>query len=488
MIFNSVTFIVFLALVVVLYWTLPRKIKMWMLLIASCAFYAFWRWEYLSIMFVSALTDYYTAIAIGNTPVENKRRRNGLLVITLVVNLGLLCYFKYLYFLTENTNDLFGLLGFEYQLPLLHVLLPFGISFYTFETISYTVDVYRGLIKPEKTFINYALFVTFFPKLVAGPIQRASELLVQLKNRPTFQLDFIAEGLKRILYGLFLKVALADNISPMVDEGFAMNASDLSAIDVWTLAFLFGFQIYFDFSAYSHIAVGAARLMGISVPENFNYPYIASSFKDFWKRWHISLSSWIRDYLYLPLSGIKVVKSTGSGGIGEGLEATSSRTKNNALFLTWAIMGLWHGANWTFVFWGLYHASLVFIERLLKPVRENFPFLNTKFIGWTFTLPLAMLSWIPFRAANLTDTFTMLSKIFSPVKYSYYTMRENNYILTSLLLLLFLLSYYTSTYIEEKLKGIPSLYFCINCIKYTVIIIFVFTFLRPISQFIYFQF
>ena len=488
MIFNSVTFIVFLSVVVLLYWILPIPLKKWMLLIVSCVFYGFWRWEYLSIMFVSALTDYYTSLAIGNTPVEHKTKRRWLLAITLFVNLGLLGYFKYLYFFTENANVLFGWLGAGYQLPLMKVLLPFGISFYTFETISYTVDVYRGLIKPEKTFINYALFVTFFPKLVAGPIQRASELLVQLKNRPTFQLDFIAEGLKRILYGLFLKVALADNISPMVDEGFALNASDLSAIDVWTLAFLFGFQIYFDFSAYSHIAVGAAKLMGIAVPENFNYPYIASSFKDFWKRWHISLSSWIRDYLYLPLSGIKVVKSTGSGGIGEGLEATSSRTKNNALFLTWAIMGLWHGANWTFVFWGLYHASLVFIERLLKPVRENFPFLNTKFIGWAFTLPLAMLSWIPFRATNLMDTFTMLSKIFSPVKYSYYTMRENNYILTSLLLLLFLLSYYTSTYIEEKLKGIPSLYFCINCIKYTVIIIFVFTFLRPISQFIYFQF
>ena len=488
MIFNSVTFVVFLVMVVVLYWTLPLKAKKWMLLVVSCAFYGFWRWEYLSIMFVSALTDYYTALAIGDTPVENKTKRRWLLAITLFVNLGLLCYFKYLYFFTENTNGLMQWVGIGYQFPLMHVLLPFGISFYTFETISYTVDVYRGLIKPEKTFINYALFVTFFPKLVAGPIQRASELLVQLKTRPSFQLDFIAEGVKRILYGLFLKVFLADNISPMVDEGFAMSSTDLSAIDVWTLAFLFGFQIYFDFSAYSHIAVGAAKLMGISVPENFNYPYIAASFKDFWKRWHISLSSWIRDYLYLPLSGVKVLKTTGKGGIGEGLETTSTRTKNGALFLTWAIMGLWHGANWTFVFWGLYHASLVFLERQLKPLRERFTFLNTQFIGWIFVLPLAMLSWVPFRAKNLTDTFTMLGTIVNPAKYAFFTMRENTYIITSLLLLLFLLSYYADAYLEEKLKGIPSLYFCINCVRYTVIIIFVFTFLRPISQFIYFQF
>ncbi|NOT76610.1 MAG: MBOAT family protein [Cyclobacteriaceae bacterium] len=488
MIFNSVTFIIFLVVVVTLYWTLSSSVKMWMLLIASCIFYGFWRWEYLSVMFVSAITDYYTAIAIGDTPVENKRRRKWLLAITLVVNLGLLFYFKYLYFLTENTNSLFHTLNIDAQLPLWHILLPFGISFYTFETISYTVDVYRGLIKPERKFINYALFVTFFPKLVAGPIQRASELLVQLKNRPAFQIDFLSEGLKRILYGLFLKVALADNISPMVDEGFSMSAAEMSAIDVWMLAFLFGFQIYFDFSAYSHIAVGAAKMMGISIPENFNYPYIASSFKDFWKRWHISLSSWIRDYLYLPLSGVKVVKTTGSGGIGEGLETTGKQSRNSALFLTWAIMGLWHGANWTFVVWGIYHALIIFIERQLKPLRSRFTFLNIKIIGWAFTLPLAMLSWIPFRATNLTDTFVMLKHVLNPVKYTFYTMRENNYIITAVLLISFLLCYYASNILEEKLKNSPALYFCVNCVKFTVIIIFVFTFLRPISQFIYFQF
>jgi len=487
-IFNSVTFIVFLVVVVSLYWLLPRTIKMWMLLIASCAFYGFWRWEYLSVMFLSALTDYFTAIAIGNTPLENKRKRNLLLAITLIVNLGLLGYFKYLYFFTENTNQLLTFIGLDYQMSLLKVLLPFGISFYTFETISYTVDVYRGLIKPEKSFLNYGLFVTFFPKLVAGPIQRASELLPQLKNRPSFQLDFLAEGLKRILYGLFLKVALADNISPFVDEGFGLDPATLSAIDVWMLAFLFGFQIYFDFSAYSHIAVGAAKLMGITIPENFNYPYIASSFKDFWKRWHISLSSWIRDYLYLPLSNIKVVKTTGTGGIGEGLETTTKSSKNRGLFLTWAIMGLWHGANWTFVFWGCYHATIIFAERFLKPVRERVSILNSPLIGWAITLPLAMLSWIPFRAKNMTDTIMMLSKVFVPRNYTYYTMRENNYLITALLMLFFVLTYFVTTYLDERLKRIPALSFGINCVKFTVIIIFVFTFLRPISQFIYFQF
>jgi alginate O-acetyltransferase complex protein AlgI len=489
MIFNSVTFILFLFLVVSAYWLLPQKIKMWMLLISSCIFYGFWRWEYLSVMFVSALTDYFTAIQIDKTPIENKRKRKQLLAITLIVNLGLLGYFKYLYFFTENINSFGSLLGLDINIPLFNLLLPFGISFYTFETISYTMDVYRGLIRAEKSFLNYGLFVTFFPKLVAGPIQRASELLGQLKNRPVYQTAFLAEGSKRILYGLFLKVFLADNISPIVDDAFAANPDSLSAIDVWMMAFLFGFQIYFDFSAYSHIAVGAAKLMGIGIPENFNFPYLAISFKDFWKRWHISLSSWIRDYLYLPLAGVKVTQTTGKGGIGEGLERTNEKgAKTRALFLTWAIMGFWHGANWTFVFWGIYHATIIFLERKLRPVRDKIAFFNFKIISWSITLFLAMLSWIPFRAKDLSDTFVMLKKIVTPSQYLYFTMRENNYLIAAVILLLVLITYYSNEVIEPKLNKFKWLSFAFHSIKYAIIIIIVFTFLRPISQFIYFQF
>jgi D-alanyl-lipoteichoic acid acyltransferase DltB (MBOAT superfamily) len=488
MVFNSVTFIVFLILVISLYWFLPKKVRMWMLLFASCIFYGFWRWEYLSVMFISALTDYFTAIEIEKTPLENKKKRNGLVAITLVINLGLLCYFKYLYFFTENANSVLNFFNIDFSLPLWRVILPFGISFYTFETISYTVDVYRGLIKAERSFLNYGLFVTFFPKLVAGPIQRAGELLPQLKERPSFKSIYLAEGLRRILCGLFLKVVLADNISPFVDEGFAQNAATFSAIDVWMLAFLFGFQIYFDFSAYSHIAVGAAQMMGITIPENFNYPYIASSFKDFWKRWHISLSSWIRDYLYLPLSNVKVVKTSGSGGIGEGLETTNHQAKTKGLFLTWAIMGLWHGANWTFVFWGVFHATVIFCERKLKPLRDRFPFFQVNVVGWAITLPLVMLSWIPFRAKSLDYTFMMLNKLASFKNYTFYTMRENSYIVTAVITLLFLSNYLAMIFLEDNIRRIPTLSFAVNCVRFTIIIIFVFTFLRPISQFIYFQF
>lgn len=485
MIFNSVTFILFLSLVLMLYWLLPRTIRLWMLLIASCVFYGFWRWEYLSVLFASAITDYFVARAIGATPEENKRKRKGLLMISLVVNLGLLFYFKYLFFITANTNSFLELLNINYNIPVMNVLLPFGISFYTFETISYTVDVYRGLIKPEKSFLNYGLFVTFFPKLVAGPIQRASELLVQLKQKPTFRVAFINDGLKRILYGLFLKVVLADNIAPLVDEGFAANVDTLSAIDVWTLAFLFGFQIYFDFAAYSHIAVGAAKMMGIVIPENFNFPYISSSFKDFWKRWHISLSSWIRDYLYLPLAGVKVARTTGTGGIGE---EVTQRKKNIVLFLTWAIMGLWHGANWTFVLWGLYHATLIFFERIIRPYSQKSKIVGSRFVGYFVTLPLVMLSWIPFRAIDLSTAFAMMGKVFIPQKYLFYSFRENTYLIALLMMLLFWISYYATKYIEPILerKTVPG--FIINCIKFAILVGFVFTFLRPISQFIYFQF
>lgn len=459
-----------------------------MLLIASCIFYGFWRWEFLGVMFISALTDYFTALEIGKTATENKKRRDGLLAITLIVNLGLLVYFKYLYFLTENINSAFEFLESRYQLPLYHIILPFGISFYTFETISYTVDVYRGLIKPEKKFIHYALFVAFFPKLVAGPIQRASELIEQLKNKPAFDLRFIVLGFERILVGLFLKVVLADNISPFVDEGFALNTASLTAIDVWTLAFLFGFQIYFDFSAYSHIALGAAQLMGIRIPENFNYPYVASSFKDFWKRWHISLSSWIRDYLYLPLSGVKVLKTTGEGGIGEGLENTLKINKTRALFLTWAIMGFWHGANWTFVLWGLMHASLIFAERKLKFIRDRSAFFRLPLLGWSTTILFVMLTWIPFRADNLTTTFGMFERLIQPSGYFSMGMRENVYIVTFMLLIAFLTYYFLNEKLNHLWTKFPRMSFALGVVKYAFIMVMVFTFLRPISQFIYFQF
>jgi len=283
-----------------------------MIFLASLTFYGFWRVEFLPVMLASTIVDYGAARAIHAT--DDERRRRIYLGLSLCVNLGLLFYFKYLIFFASNGTGLLRSIGFDVADPEWNIILPLGISFYTFQTISYTVDVYRRIIAPQRDFVLYACFVTFFPQLVAGPILRAREVIDQLSVRPRFSLTDFTVGIRRILSGLFLKVVLADNIASLVDAGFRQPIDGLGALDVWTLAFLFGFQIYFDFSAYSHIALGSARLMGIPFPENFNFPYLATSPREFWKRWHISLSSWIRDYLYLPLMG-EAVRDDSRGGL-----------------------------------------------------------------------------------------------------------------------------------------------------------------------------
>jgi D-alanyl-lipoteichoic acid acyltransferase DltB (MBOAT superfamily) len=332
MIFNSLTFLFFLFFIFIVFWILKDKFRNYFLLVVSCIFYGFWHWEYLILIFISAFFDFYFSKKIYNS--KNINTRKLLLYTTLSINIGMLVYFKYLYFFLDNSNLFFKLIGSDIRFELFKVILPFGISFYTFETISYTVDVYRGIIKPEKKFLDYSLFIVFFPKLVAGPIQRAAELIPQFKQNYKINLDIIVFGLKRVLYGLFLKVVFADNIATLVNEGFEINYTLASAIDVLTLSFLFGFQIYFDFSAYSHIAIGVAKLFNIQIPENFNYPYLSNSLKSFWKKWHISLSAWIRDYLYLPLSRTKVTYSSGVHGIGSSLDKSSNLRSTFALFCT----------------------------------------------------------------------------------------------------------------------------------------------------------
>lgn len=488
MIFNSVTFLVFFTLVATLYWTLPAKPRMWFLFTASLVFYGFWKWEYLSVILLSAATDYWVARKLDDTPADNARIRKRWLALSLTVNLGLLMYFKYLLFFTDNFNALFEALGSATRFPHWDILLPFGISFYTFETISYTMDVYRGHLKAEREFIHYGLFVAFFPKLVAGPIQRAAELIGQLKVRPAFDREFIHLGLNRMLQGLFLKVVLADNLAPVVDEGFGIDPTLLSGIDVLTLSFLFGFQIYFDFAAYSHIALGAALVLGIRIPENFNYPYIATSLREFWKRWHISLSSWIRDYLYLPLTGVKVTQSTGRGGIGGSLENQPTAGRRNfALFATWGIMGFWHGANWTFILWGLYHATFIFLERKMKPLTQRIPMLAHPVITWPLVLGISMMSWIPFRAESLSVAFTMYGRFLNPTTLIGMNLRENAYLVATLLMVLFLLAWSVATFVLPRLKN-TMLWPPVRIVQYTLMVALVLVFLRPINQFIYFQF
>jgi D-alanyl-lipoteichoic acid acyltransferase DltB (MBOAT superfamily) len=458
-----------------------------MIFLSSLTFYGFWRPEFLAVMLLSAATDYFVAMRIEATEVLARRRI--WLVVSLFVNLGLLFYFKYLLFVVDNAVVVMRFFGVEVQSPVLNIVLPLGISFYTFQTISYTVDVYRKFIRAEQDFVLYGCFVTYFPQLVAGPILRAGELLYQLDAKPSFRLDTFVSGLRRILFGLFLKVVLADNISPLVDAGFGQPISAMSAIDVVTLAFLFGFQIYFDFAGYSHIAIGSARLMGISFPENFNFPYMASSPREFWRRWHISLSSWIRDYLYLPLLGVKV-QDRSVGGLATASQEHGARERHPTLvlFATWGIMGFWHGANWTFVFWGLYHATFIAAYRAISLQCARFPNFIQSWGGWLITLPIVMLAWVPFRAKSVSDALGMYGKLFAPRDYFWLGMRENTYLVAAVLLVGFLGTYFFHEKGARWLYKTPALMFVVETLLMGIVAGLVFVFLRPISQFIYFQF
>jgi len=480
-IFNSLTYLLLLVVVVTLYWALSYRARLLLIFGSSLTFYAFWRVEFLPVLLVSVAVDYLVA---RRMPTATDRGRKGLLLTSLCLNLGLLFYFKYLIFFAENAIGLANLLGADLDPVVLHIVLPLGISFYTFQTISYTVDVYRGFIEPEKDFVLYACYVTFFPQLVAGPVLRAAEVIPQLAQRAPFSWDDIVGGSQRILYGLFLKVVLADNIAPLVDSGFAMSVATMSALDVWTLAFLFGFQIYFDFSAYSHIALGSARLMGICFPENFYFPYLATSPKDFWRRWHISLSSWIRDYLYLPLAGVKV-HDRSVGGLGN---ASLDKKHPQALFLTWGIMGLWHGANWTFLLWGAYHAVVIFIYRLVSPITRGLRPRVKWLGGLAVTLPVMMLAWIPFRAESISASFDMWARLFQPSAYTWLGMRENVYLVAALILAGVFIVFAVREKLLPRMQRRRSLVFLGSTASSAAMIALVIVFLRPINQFIYFQF
>ncbi|WP_417735099.1 MBOAT family O-acyltransferase [Rosistilla oblonga] len=491
MIFNSATFLLFLAIVLALYYGIPARARLAMLFSASLIFYGFWQWNYVWLMIYSVVLDYTCAIMIDRS--NNERTRKLWLAVSLVGNLGMLFFFKYLLFAIGNAESMFELIGVDLSLPHPEIVLPLGISFYTFQTMSYSIDVYRRFIRAERNPILLGTYVTFFPQLVAGPILRATEVMPQLVTRPAFDWNNIIYGGQRVLNGLFLKVVLADNIAEFVDDGFGQSLSSLSALDAWTLTFLFGFQIYFDFSAYSHIALGSARMMGIVFPENFNFPYFSQSPRDFWKRWHISLSSWIRDYLYLPLTGAKV-QDRSVGGLptgklkAQGGHQSKQRSTTMALFVTWAIMGMWHGANWTFLYWGLFHATWIYVYRASLPALDRLPGILRQLGAWPVTIALAMASWIPFRADSVSDALTLHGKMLTPTAYTYMGMRENTYVVAAMVLIAMCLVYASRKWLTVSvLKRAPA-YIAIASIVWGVQLALVFIFLRPVKQFIYFQF
>ena len=481
MLFNSLTYLSFLLIVVIIFWNSTYRAKFYLIFISSLIFYGFWKIEFIFLLLFSTTLDWWIAIKLHENKTRNKKKY---LIFSLICNLGLLFYFKYLIFFSKSAIGFVNLLGLEVDPLIINIILPLGISFYTFQTISYVIDVYRKIIKPEKNYIIYACYVTFFPQLVAGPILRAREVIPQLKKTKLFKWGFISSGARRVLYGLFLKVVIADNISSLVDIGFASQPETFSALDVWTLSFLFGFQIYFDFSGYSHIALGSAKMIGINFPENFNFPYLANSPREFWRRWHISLSSWVRDYIYLPLSNIKF-QNTSVGGLSS---ITTKKKDFKPLFITWGLMGLWHGANWTFVLWGIYHAILIFFYRKLSYLNDYFKINIRMYLGWIFTLPFIMLSWIPFRADSIEDTFKMWGKVINPLSYNSLNLHENTYIVTAFLTLSIVTTYGLRTFIDKNKYNFKKIVFVGDVILISGIFYFTFIFLRPINQFIYFQF
>ena len=411
MLFNSYAFLIFLPTVFVGYWFLNKKDLQWQnlfLLLASYIFYGWWDWRFLFLILFSTGVDYYIGWAIDR--ITDKKKRGRLLLVSLVVNLGLLFLFKYYNFFIESWISIWGALGIKVHPSTLNLILPVGISFYTFQTLSYTVDIYRRKIRPTKDFISFATFVAFFPQLVAGPIERASSLLPQLSKPRVFNFLQAQSGVKLMIWGLFKKVAVADSIAPYVNVVF--NDWEYLPAPILLLGcILFAFQIYCDFSGYSDIAIGTARLLGIELMTNFRMPYFSRNISEFWHRWHISLSTWFRDYIYIPLGGSRVNKF---------------RALRN-IFVIFLLSGFWHGVNWTFIIWGGIHACMYIPLFLLgqnrkhvnKDIAENsFLPVGRELLQILGTFFIVTFAWIFFRSENLQQAFGIIHILINPANYT----------------------------------------------------------------------
>ncbi|MFQ5528484.1 MAG: MBOAT family O-acyltransferase [Thermoanaerobaculia bacterium] len=390
MLFNSVAFLVFLPVVFGVYWALPRRGQNLFVLAASYFFYGWWDWRFLGLIFLSSLVDYLAGRAIAR-----RRRPRGWLALSLGVNLGALGVFKYLDFGIESMSWMLRAVGFEPHPTTLSVLLPVGISFYTFQTLSYTIDIYRGKTEPTRDLIAFFAFVAFFPQLVAGPIERARNLLPQFERDRSFDDVAASDAALQILYGFWLKMVVADNIAMAADWCFAKPSPTgwIVLLGAWA----FAFQIYGDFAGYSHIAIGCARLFGFSLMRNFAYPYFARSPVEFWRRWHISLSTWFRDYVYIPLGGNR--------------RGRGRRYFN--LLVTFGLSGLWHGAGLNFVVWGLYHGVLAALPWRREAFDVDRPLGKSgrsarALLGAVVTFHLVALGWILFRSETLAHAWTMI--------------------------------------------------------------------------------
>ncbi len=469
MLFNSIQFLYFFPIVLLLYFLSPYKWRWLILLISSYYFYMSWNIDYVFLILFTTIISYGSAILIEQS--DTQIQKKTYLAFSITASLGVLFFYKYFNFIGTSLNDIFGSFNSKIEIPYLKLLLPVGISFYTFQTLSYTIDVYRGDIKTEKHFGIYALYVSFFPQLVAGPIERSTRLLPQFRERHQLTLDNLVKGLKWIIFGFFMKLVIADRLSLYVDSIYN-NVYQHSGISFIIATFLFAFQIFGDFAGYSSMAIGVARIMGYDLMTNFKRPYFATSISDFWHRWHISLSTWFKDYFYIPMGGSRV-------GV--------SRWYLN-LFLTFLVSGLWHGANWTFVIWGALHGAYIVLENIFKlQVKKNQKIsFHNRVIRTLLVFILVDFAWIFFRANNVSEAFYIIRNIFNFTGEVFYDYKIFFYGIIGLFVLfindIIVENYKDSILENSKINYKSVLYFVF------LICLILFTGVFNGGQFIYFQF
>ena len=485
MLFNSIDFAIFLPSVFILYWFVFNKnlkIQNSLIVLASYFFYGWWDWRFLSLIMFSTIIDYLVANKLKNE--GNISQRKILLRISIIVNLGLLGFFKYYNFFLENFVGSFSFFGSNLKADNLNIILPVGISFYTFQTLSYTIDVYRRKLEPTKDFIAFSAFVSFFPQLVAGPIERASNLLPQFYTKRKFNDSKSIDGLRQILWGLFKKIVIADNCAIFVNDIF-LNYSNYSGSTLILGAILFAFQIYGDFSGYSDIAIGTAKLFGFDLMINFKTPYFSRNIAEFWRRWHISLSTWFRDYVYIPLGGSK---------------SKITITIRN-IFIIFIVSGFWHGANWTYVFWGalnaIYFLPSFFLKKNRKYIYDDTKqYLIPKFkevFNILATFSLTVFAWIFFRSATMRDAFAFVKGIFTTNNFfEIYSLKMYSVNIRPLIVYLFFFLLIEWYYRNEDVVFMDFKNKKFHLAKYAVytftIISIIFSIKNQASNFIYFQF
>lgn len=482
MLFNSIDFAIFLPIVFILYWFFTKenlKMQNLLLVIASYIFYGWWDWRFLFLILFTSCMDFF--ISTGLSMTDDQRRRKILLTISIIFDFGILGFFKYFNFFQENFIVAFSFFGQEIQGNTLNIILPVGISFYTFQSLSYTIDVYRRKLQPAEHLVDYLAFVSFFPQLVAGPIERATNLLPQFYNKRIFEYDKAVDGMRQILWGLFKKIVIADNCAIYANL-FFNSSTDYSGSTLLLGALFFTFQIYGDFSGYSDIAIGTARLFGFNLMRNFAYPYFSRDIAEFWRRWHISLSTWFRDYLYIPLGGSR-------GGKLKNLRNT---------FIIFIVSGFWHGANWTFIVWGALNAIYFLPLLLTNNNRKNLDIVAQdkilptlrEFLGIAVTFSLTVFAWIFFRAESISHAMQYITSIFSFSLFSIPHFEGRKRALETIILVIgFLIIEWKGRRNQYAIeKSLDSLPMWIRWGAYYMIIAILWQFGGSEQTFIYFQF